>query len=78
MVQNAALNMPVNLENSTMSTGLKKDSLHSNLKKGQCQRMFKLHTTALISPANKVMLKSLQLRLQQYVKRELSEVLAGF
>lgn len=40
--------------------------------------MFKLHTTGLISPANKVMLKSLQLRLQQYVKRELSEVLAGF
>ena len=33
---------------------------------------------ALISHANKLMLKILQARLQQYVNRELSDVQAGF
>ena len=36
------------------------------------------HTIALISDANKVMLKILQARLQQYVNRELPDVQAGF
>ena len=36
------------------------------------------HTIALISQASKVMLKILQVRLQQYVTRELSNVQAGF
>ena len=36
------------------------------------------HTIALISHANKVMLKILQARLQQYVNRELPDVQAGF
>ena len=35
-------------------------------------------TTALISHASKVMLKILQVRLQQYVNTELSDVQAGF
>ena len=35
-------------------------------------------TIALISNANKVMLKILQARLQQYVNRELPDVQAGF
>ena len=35
-------------------------------------------TIALISHTNKVMLKILQARLQQYVNRELSDVLGGF
>ena len=39
--QSAVLNMPTNLENSTMATGLEKVSFHSNPKKEQCQRMFK-------------------------------------
>ena len=34
--------MPANLENSAVSTGLEKVNFHSNLKEGQCQRMFKL------------------------------------
>ena len=34
--------MPANLENSAVATGLKKVSFYSNLKEGQCQRMFKL------------------------------------
>ena len=41
-VKSAALNMPANLENSALATGLEKISLHSNLKERQCQTMFKL------------------------------------
>ena len=41
-VKSAALNMPANLENSAVATGLKKVSFHSNPKEGQCQRMFTL------------------------------------
>ena len=36
------------------------------------------HTIALISHASKVMLQILQVRLQQYVNRELLDVQAGF
>ena len=36
------------------------------------------HTIALISHASKVMLKSLQAKLQQYVNQELPDVKAGF
>ena len=36
------------------------------------------HTIALISHANKVMLKILQARLQQYMNHELPDVQAGF
>ena len=38
----AARNMPANLENSAVATGLEKVSFHSNPKVSQCQRMFKL------------------------------------
>ena len=38
----AALNMPANLENSAVPTGLEKVSFHSNPKERQCQRMLKL------------------------------------
>ena len=38
----AALNMPTNLENSAVATGLEEVSFHSNPKEGQCQRMFNL------------------------------------
>ena len=37
----AVLNMPANLENSAVATGLEKGSFHSNPKERQCQ-MFKL------------------------------------
>ena len=37
-----ALNMPANLENSVVATGLEKISFHSNPKEGQSQRMLKL------------------------------------
>ena len=35
-------NMPANLENSALATGLEKVSFHSNLKERQCQRMLQL------------------------------------
>ena len=70
--------MPANFENSAVATGLEKVSFHSNLKESQCQRMFKLHTIALISHTSKVMLTILQVRLQQYVNCELPDVQAGF
>ena len=63
--------MPVNLENSTVATGLEKVSFHSNSKERH-------HTIALISHTSKVMLKTLQARLQQYVNHELPDVQAGF
>ena len=47
----------------------KKVSFHSNPKERQCQRMLKLPTIPLISHTSKVMLKILQARLQQYMKR---------
>ena len=71
-------NMPTNLENSAVVTRLEKVSFHSNPKKRQCKRMFKLLHNALISYASKVMPKILHARLQQYVNRELPDVQAGF
>ena len=40
--RSAALNMPANLENSAVATGLEHVSFHSNPKERQCQRMLKL------------------------------------
>ena len=40
--ESAALNMPANLENSAVATGMKKVVFHSNPKERQCQRMLKL------------------------------------
>ena len=36
------LNMPANLENSAVATGLEKVNFHSNPKERQCQRILKL------------------------------------
>ena len=45
---------------------------------GNVKECSNYHTIALISPTSKVVLKSLQARLQQYVNCELSDVQAGF
>ena len=70
--------MPENLENSAVATGLEKVSFHSSPKEGQCQECPNYLTVVLISHANKVMLKILQVRLQQYVKYELPDGQDGF
>ena len=59
--------MPANLEYSAVATGLGKISFHSNPKERQCQRISNYHTILLISHTNKVKLKILQARLQQYM-----------
>ena len=41
-VKSAALNLPANLENSAVATGLQKVSFHFNPKERQCQRMLNL------------------------------------
>ena len=76
--ESATVNVPANLENSAVATGLEKVSFHSNLKERQCQECSNYSTIALISHASKVMLKIIQVRLQQYVNRELPDVQAGF
>ena len=45
-------------------------------KKGDAKEWSNYHTIVLISPANKVMLKLLQARLQQYLNQELPDVQA--
>ena len=47
-------------------------------KKGNLKECSNYHTIALISHTSKVMLKILQAGLQQYMNRELPDVLAGF
>ena len=47
LFQSAALNMPANLENSAVATGLEKVSFHSNPKERQWQRMLKHNCTHL-------------------------------
>ena len=47
-------------------------------KKGNAKECSNYHTIALISHANKEMLKILQARLQQYMNHKLPDVQAGF
>ena len=61
MQLNVVLNMPANLENSEVATGLEKVSFHSNSKEGQCQRMFKLLYNCLPHMLARVRLKSFKL-----------------
>ena len=49
-----------------------------NPKKGNAKQCSNYRTIVLISHANKVMLKLLQARLQQYMNCEFSDVQAGF
>ena len=70
--------MTGNLENSAVATRLEKVSFHSNPKKGNIKECSNYRTIALISHASKVMLKILQVRLQQYVNCERLDVQVGF
>ena len=70
--------MPANLENSAVATGLEKVSFHSNPKESNARDCSSYHTIALISYASNIILKSLQVRLQQYMNRELPDVQARF
>ena len=64
--ESAALNIPANLENSAVVTGLEKVSFHSNPKERQCQRIFKLlHNCTYLT--RQQIFKIFQVRLSQYV-----------
>ena len=54
-----------------MATGLKRSVFIPIPKKGNAKERSKYHTIALISHASKVMLKILQVRLQQYVNLQM-------
>ena len=64
--------------NSAEATELEKFNFHSDPKKRQCQRLFKLPYSGIHLICCKVMLNILQARLQQYVNHELPHVQAGF
>ena len=70
--------MPANMEHSAMATGLGKNNFHCNTKEGNAKECSNYCTIALISHISKVMLKILQVKLQQYVNEELLDVQAGF
>ena len=82
--------MPAYSENSAVATGLEKVSfipiqskgqLHSIpfiAKKGNAKECSNYCAIVLISHASKVMLKTLQARLQQYMNQELPDIQAGF
>ena len=64
-------------EHSAVATGLEKANFHSNTK-GNTKECSSYCTIAPISHSSRVMLKILQVRLQQYVNHEFPEVQAGF
>ena len=70
--------MPSNLENSAVATGLEKVSFHSSHKENNAKECSNYCSIALISHASKVIIKILQVRLQQYVNCELPGVQTGF
>ena len=61
-----------------MATGLGKVIFIPIPKKGNAKECSDYHTIALISHASKVMLKILQVKLQQHMNRELPDDQAGF
>ena len=59
--------MPANLENSAVDTGLERSVFIPIPKEDNAKECSNYHTVAVISHSNKVMLKNLQARLQQYM-----------
>ena len=68
--------MPIHLENSTVTRGLdwKRSVFIPIPNKGNAKECSNFCTIALISHTSKVMLNVLQVRLQQYINRELPDV----
>ena len=67
-----------NLENPAVATGLEKDNLHPNSKKGSTKECSNHRTVGFISHATKGMLEILQATLQHYMNWEFPDVQAGF
>ena len=67
MLWKCCTNMPANVENSAVATGLEKSVFIPIPKKGNAKECSNYRTVALVSHTNKVMLKILQARLRQYM-----------
>ena len=71
------LNMPANMENSAVATGLEKVNFHSNSKERQYQRMFELpHNCTHLMIAKYC--SNFSKPFQQFMNQELPDVQAGF
>ena len=71
--------MPANLETQQWPQDWKRSVFIPIPKKGNAKECSSYHTIALISHASKVMLQTLQARLEQYVNnQELPDVQGGF
>ena len=70
--------MPANWEDSAVATGLEKSVFIPTPKKGDAKECPNYCTIALISHASKVMVKILQVRLQQCVNHEIPDDQTGF
>ena len=70
--------MPANLKTQQWTQDSKSSVFIPIPKKGNAKECSTYLTITLISHASKVMLKTLQGRLQQYVNRDLSNVQGGF
>ena len=71
--------MPANMENSAVATGSWERSVFIPIpKKDSAKEYSNYRTIVFILHASKVMLKILQVRLQQYVNQELPDVHDGF
>ena len=77
MLLNYALNMPANLENSAMATGLENVSFHSNPKERQCQRIFKLPHNCTHLTLQQHTAQNSPSQASQYVNQRLPDVQAG-
>ena len=70
--------MPANLKTQQWPQDWKRSVFIPIPKKGNAKESSNYCTTALISHTSKVMLKTLQAKLQQYMNYELPDVQAGF
>ena len=70
--------MPANLESQQWPQDWKSSVFIPIPKKGNAKECSNYHTIALILHSSKVMLKILQVMLQQYMNFELTDVQAGF
>ena len=77
-IKNAAVNMVANLGKSAVATGLERSIFIPIPKKGYAKKCSNYNTIALASHASIVMLKILQVRLQQYMNHELPDVQTRF
>ena len=70
--------MPADLENPAVAQDWKRSVFIPIPKKGNAKECSNYGTITLISHASKVILKILQMRLQQFVNHEVPNVQAGF